>query len=148
MIDANWTYSFCYLDPWNPLSSETTLSFETLRRFDLDDSIPIPKPTFGNQTIGFISNIIQSRIRDAKDMRSGQYKYVIVLLGLNEGQATADRLAGLLAHSGAVILLQESKFVYHFSSFLKPWVHYVPISYSLGGELRADSILALFYDFE
>ena len=81
-------------------------------------------------------------------MRSGQYKYVIVLLGLNEGQATADRLAGLLAHSGAVILLQESKFVYHFSSFLKPWVHYVPISYSLGGELRADSILALFYDFE
>lgn len=29
-----------------------------------------------------------------------------------------------------MILLQESEFRYHFSALLKPWVHYVPISYS------------------
>jgi len=30
--------------------------------------------------------------------------------------------------SGAVILLQETDMIYHFSSRLKPWIHYVPIS--------------------
>ena len=40
------------------------------------------------------------------------------------------RLASFLAHSGAVVLLQESEFSYHFSARLKPWVHYVPLSYS------------------
>ncbi len=46
------------------------------------------------------------------------------------GESTSDRLASLLAHSGAVILLQHSEFEYHFSSALRPWVHYVPLSYS------------------
>ena len=112
--------------------------------YDLNNSIPIPKPTFGNKTVGFLSNIIQSRIKDRKHLNSGKYKYVVVLLGLNEGQALADRLAGLLAHSGAVILLQESKFIYHFSPFLKPWVHYVPVSYSLGGPTRSIFLLILY----
>jgi protein glucosyltransferase len=29
-----------------------------------------------------------------------------------------------------VVLLQESEFSYHFSARLRPWVHYVPLSYS------------------
>ncbi len=48
----------------------------------------------------------------------------------HEGHATADRLGLLLAHSGAVILLQESANRYHFSMRLKPWVHYVPVGYN------------------
>ena len=54
------------------------------------------------------------------------YKYLIVLGGV----VSADRLATLLAHSGAVILLQETDFLYHFSARLKPWVHYVPLAYN------------------
>ena len=47
-----------------------------------------------------------------------------------------DRLAELIAHSGAVVLIQHHPFEYHFSSRLKPWVHYVPISYSTADIIR------------
>ena len=42
-----------------------------------------------------------------------------------------QRLAKLVAHSGCVILLQETEFSYHFSSRFHPWVHYVPLSNNL-----------------
>ena len=48
------------------------------------------------------------------------YKFLVVIGGV----VSADRLNLFLAHSGAVILLQESNFRYHYSAFLKPWVHY------------------------
>ena len=48
------------------------------------------------------------------------YRYLVVIAGL----VSADRLNTFLTHSGAVILLQETDFVYHYSSLLKPWVHY------------------------
>jgi hypothetical protein len=55
------------------------------------------------------------------------YKYLIVL----NGQSASGRLAQFLRYSGAVILLQDSTEIkYHFSSRLKPWVHYVPIAYN------------------
>ena len=57
------------------------------------------------------------------------YKYIIVLLG-SSAMSTSGRLAHLIAHSGAVILLQSSSFSYHFSTRLKPWVHYIPLTYS------------------
>ncbi len=56
----------------------------------------------------------------------GKYKYLIVLGGIS----VSDRLQVFLARSGAVILLQESDILYHFSPRLKPWVHYVPLSYT------------------
>jgi hypothetical protein len=59
----------------------------------------------------------------------GEFKYVVVLLG-NEARSTSGRLAHLIAHSGSVVLLQDSAFRYHFSSRLKPWVHYVPLNYA------------------
>ena len=46
-------------------------------------------------------------------------------------QATSGKLAAFLAYSGSVVFLQKSDFIYHFSSRLEPWVHYVPVSYSL-----------------
>ena len=48
------------------------------------------------------------------------YRYLVVIAGM----VGADRLNIFLAHSGAVILLQETDFLYHYSSLLKPWVHY------------------------
>ena len=58
------------------------------------------------------------------------YKYIVILIGSID-TASADRLAAtMLLHSGAVILLQGHEFEYHFGSRLKPWVHYVPLSYT------------------
>ena len=54
------------------------------------------------------------------------YRYLLVLAG----QTAADRLPTFLAHSGAVILLQQTDFLYPFSARLQPWVHYVPIAYN------------------
>jgi Glycosyl transferase family 90 len=48
------------------------------------------------------------------------YRYLVVIAGVG----SADRLNTFLAHSGAVILLQETDFLYHYSAFLRPWVHY------------------------
>ena len=39
-------------------------------------------------------------------------------------------MANLLAHSGAVILIQNHNYEYHFSSRIQPWVHYVPLKYN------------------
>ena len=47
------------------------------------------------------------------------------------GESMSGRLADLVAHSGAVVLLQSSSHVYHFSARLKPWVHFVPVAHSL-----------------
>lgn len=58
-----------------------------------------------------------------------KYKYIIVVAE-KSNLFSADRLANVLANSGAVTLLQTTGFEYHFSSRLKPWVHYVPISYN------------------
>ena len=55
-----------------------------------------------------------------------RYKYLVVLAGISAG----ERLTTYLAHSGAVILLQETDVVYHYSARLIPWVHYVPLSYT------------------
>ena len=59
-----------------------------------------------------------------------KFKYIIVPSG-HENKATSGRLAYLLAHSGAVILLQRHEHTHHFSSRLKPWVHYVPLSMNM-----------------
>lgn len=53
-----------------------------------------------------------------------KYKYLVVLAG----NSISGRLCTFLAYSGAVVLLQETDLLYHFSSRLKPWIHYVPIS--------------------
>lgn len=57
------------------------------------------------------------------------FKYIIVPLG-TDFMATANRLGYQLGYSGAVILMAESRSHFHFSSYLKPWVHYVPFTFS------------------
>lgn len=66
---------------------------------------------------------------DPVDMNPTHFKYIIVPLGTNF-LATANRLGYLLGYSGAVILMAESRSKYHFSHHLKPWVNYVPFTYS------------------
>ena len=46
------------------------------------------------------------------------------------GNSGADRLATFFAHSGSVVLLQETDYLTHFTSRLKPWIHYVPIAFN------------------
>ncbi len=55
-----------------------------------------------------------------------KYKFLLVLGGMS----SSERLATFLAHSGAVILLQETDILYHFTPRIKPWIHYVPLSYT------------------
>ena len=119
LIEAKWLWSGPFygdLYPLNPLSPEEHLVFKNLT---------------GKYThsVGYLEHVLQSHIKEGRADNVETYKYVIVLSGLS-GLATSGRLARLLAHSGAVVLLQESEFSYHFSSRLKPWVHYVPLSYS------------------
>ena len=137
LIEARWTYNWGMYEmkAWNPLSSERPLSQKKLQS---DPSYPgeLPSLPINISSVGYLQNILHLRIPRSFSSEMGNFKYVVVLLGLQEGLAAADRLAEILAHSGAVILLQESRFQYHFSHFLQPWVHYVPIAYSLVDLLR------------
>lgn len=101
------------ISPWNPLSTENIEDIQLNY----------------NTTPGYLGNI-QKFVGKSSDFTTKRYKYSVVLLG-KDGKASADRLPLLLAHSGTVVLLQAShEFEYHFSPRLKPWVHYVPISYN------------------
>jgi len=92
---------------------------------NLHDAYYLRKPNASLPT-GYLEPLLQYRISENIYI-VGQYKYLVVLSGVS---ASADRLAGYLAYSGSVVLLQESDYSYHFSERLKPWVHYVPILYS------------------
>lgn len=59
-----------------------------------------------------------------------RYKYVVVPLGANQG-STSSRMISMIARSGSVILYPLNPMVFTFSSRFKPWVHYVPLSYSM-----------------
>ena len=71
---------------------------------------------------GYSDKTIRSKLKEEKDLEETmiKYRYLIVLCGVYG----SGRLNQFLAHSGAVIMLQESDYLYHYSSFFKPWVHY------------------------
>ena len=105
---------------WNLNSDENTLQFRSNPHI-LSDS------TIDNQA-GFIQPVM--RFATSKGYNPKEYKYIIVPAGSGV-LSTSGRLAQLLAHSGAVILLQEAGFDYTFSARLQPWVHYVPLAYNM-----------------
>lgn len=133
LFDVGWTGGI-NSKPWNPLSDEPEIPFDDMRKhFDRDRNFSTP---------GFLKALLASHLFEGHDvhlyptLRTGgppehtnMYKYLVVLVG-GSGFASADRLAAMMLHSGAVILLQKHDFEYHFSSRLKPWVHYVPLSFS------------------
>lgn len=113
---------FHSIRPTNPASNESVLTINTLKttsKTQLNEARDLPP--------GYSLPLLT--IAEEMHYVPGHYKYIVTLLGL-EARSTSGRLAQLLAHSGAVVLLAKSPFFYHFSARLQPWVHYVPISYS------------------
>ena len=134
LFDVGWTGAV-NSKPWNPLSDEAEFPYDDLRRHYERDR--------GFTTPGYLKTLLKSHQFEGHNVHlfassrnagpppepSTLYKYLVVLVG-GSGFASADRLASMMLHSGAVLLLQKHEFEYHFSSRLKPWVHYVPLTYS------------------
>jgi Glycosyl transferase family 90 len=80
------------------------------------------KNTINASPFGYSKKTLRSKLETPMDFEEYMisYRYLIVLSGM----FGTGRLNQFLAQSGAVIMLQESDFRYHYSSFLKPWVHY------------------------
>lgn len=127
LIDANWQGDL-YSNAWDPLSTDTGnfMNSNEIEEEKKNQKIKSIDKNYNTQ-IGNINNILKSHIDFKVNFMEMKYKYLIVLTGLG-GLASADRLASLISHSGAVILLQESEFSYHFSSRFKPWIHYIPLT--------------------
>jgi hypothetical protein len=127
LMDAGYTSLTHNLVPWNPLSNESEASYLS---FDESRKQAAASGEATESRPGFIGSYHRFKLEERVHYMH-KYKYILVAAGLN-GMATADRLASTLAYSGAVVLLQDpTPHYYHFSYHLKPWVHYVPIVYSL-----------------
>lgn len=113
LIDAKWVRGSGATpeQPWNPLSAE--------ENYD-------PISNSSETRSGFMHTLRHVQIENGMSYNPQIYKYLIVCNGWFS--LTSGRLLAFLAHSGSVVLLQKSSSNYHFSSRLKPWVHYVPIS--------------------
>lgn len=117
LFEGHWTEGPEH-NPWNPMSLEPVLMGNVWKKKYNASTPP-----------GYYSTILKSYIRDGIKYRPSDYKYLVIMMGL-DGRSNADRLSRFLADTGSVVLMQQSPYKYHFSSRLKPWVHYVPISYS------------------
>lgn len=118
--------------PWNPLSGEKWQGWDGPRMacHHGTDGPPDDKsrPPGSCKNMEYVCN----RQRDNHDklLPPDHYKYVIVPLG-SGGHSTSSRVVHLLAYSGCVVLMPISSIVYHFSSRLIPWVHYVPLAFNM-----------------
>lgn len=126
LIDARFTGANP-MNPYNPASDEHLFDMKIPRR----SKRHLPDDQHGIENLnathipGFIRTLRNKfqKIQSKKDKYIKKYKYLVVLAG----NTAADRLATFLAHSGSVILLQETDYVGHFSERIRPWVHYVQI---------------------
>ena len=110
-----------HVKSWNPRS-------ETSDSYDAKSKGNNRAPYIRNGTIPGGKSFIEPLLhRGRRDYSPGKYKYILSM-GYRHG--STGRLAYLLAHSGAVILIPDSPMKYHFSAHLKPWVHYVPLVYN------------------
>ena len=129
LIDAKFT-SANPMNPYNPASDEEMFDMKIPRR----SKRHLPDNQHGiiglneSHIPGYVKTLRNKfqKIQEKKDVYIKRYKYLVVLAG-NSG---ADRLATFFAHSGSVILLQETDYLGHFSARLKPWIHYVPIAFN------------------
>lgn len=103
------------LTPWNPLSPEPYYN-TTAGRNRTDWLRP-----------GFAHYLETISVQDGKQWHGGKFKYIVVI---GHEDSLTGRLSHALSFSGAVILLPQTPFHYHFSAKLEPWVHYVPLSYT------------------
>lgn len=109
---------------YSPESREEMQMSDLLSReksFPVIEKSNTSKPGFLEHSKHLFTN---SNIHINEYMR--KYKYLIVLAG----SGSSGRLSTFLSRSGAVILLQQTDYLYHFSMRLIPWVHYVPITFT------------------
>jgi len=119
LIDAYWIDGYPIRYPTDPFSTDKEIPSNEIHQED-----------YVNDTrVGGLKSTYRLKLSDHIPYLKLKYKYVIVMAGL-ENLAQSGRMNHLLAHSGAVILMQTTTFEYHYSARLKPWVHYVPISYN------------------
>lgn len=115
---------------WHPLSNETVKGLPKL--LDTPNSVefsPEALHAYSKQFPGYATNFLPyCQIPSTGEEQ--KFKYILVPISC-AGSSTSGRFARLLSQTGSVIFLQSSKNVYHFSARLKPWVHYVPVAYSL-----------------
>lgn len=127
-LDVEWTSAFL-VQPYSPLSTEEEQrDTKALLELHLKMKNASQGKEGNEKKAGWLQNyapLRQKRKKEPKEYVSG-HKFLIVLSG-NNG---ADRLAAFLAHSGAVVLMQENDALSHFSARLKPWVHFVPITHT------------------
>lgn len=124
VLDAKFSFHpYCSILPLNPLSNETIIKIEDKEKAATPEKLEAAK----SLPSGYAWPLVY--LGEETSYVPGAYKYVVTMLG-TDARSTSGRLASLLAHSGAVILLSKSSFFYHFSAELQPWVHYVPIAFS------------------
>lgn len=125
LFDVGWTGSV-NSKPWNPVAtemgSEAEFQIDSIKLLSAEDR------RGKRGAPGLLKSLFPSHIDQGVSI-GRKYKYIVVLIGGSDN-ASADRLAELMLTSGAVLLLQKHDFEYHFSSRLKPYVHFVPLTYS------------------
>jgi hypothetical protein len=128
LIDARWIGKELFFDPIpsDPFSPEDDFGISDVTKFYQE-----PETKLG----GGLRSMMKYHINGSFPYLKRRYKYIIVISGY-ENQGLSGRLNHLLAHSGAVILLQTTDMEYHYSARLKPWVHYVPISFNAADVIR------------
>jgi hypothetical protein len=118
------------VSPWNPLSTEQSATNYVDESGDILDPSLAREVSSRPPPAGYLQGYLRNKRVESGVHYFLKFKYTLVLVG-NGGFATADRLGWLLAHSGSVVMLQASEeFRYSFSPRLKPYVHYVPITYT------------------
>jgi Glycosyl transferase family 90 len=133
LFDVGWTGSV-NSRPWNPASTEVgneaEFQIDGIKKLTPEERRSRAGGTTTAVVPGFLKSLLATHIDQGVPYSgSHKYKYIVVLIGGSD-HASADRLAELMMNSGAVILLQKHDFEYHFSSRLKPYVHFVPLTYT------------------
>ena len=124
LFASRFSFPYPIIHSWNPTSKQDAVELN-------ETEVNNPSPLYDNSSRpGEPKFSLPLMSKGGISYNPKKFKYVIVPSG-HENLATSGRLANLLAHSGAVVLLQQHQHTYHFSSRLKPWVHYVPLTMNM-----------------
>ena len=115
------------LEPWHPLSTESCYGLDKSTR-----QWPTPQEVESYQSLppGFTLPLYNVTSPTYTTYFPGAYKYVVIPLGKQKVLSTSARIIHVMFYSGAVAMLPRTSWIFHFQAQLKPWVHYVPISFT------------------
>ena len=124
MFDAGFIEDL--IPNWNPMSMEDSMTLEEKKKLAHDAAAVAAAQSLPAGYGEPLANL--SSLGGFTRYHPGSYKYVVV--PLSAGLSTSGRLQHLLSHTGTVVFIQRSRTKYFIDGMLKPWVHYVPVSYS------------------